>query len=100
MQVSNTAALIGGAVFLAAFAAFVIPRELRRGDRGRAWGAAPGLLGVYLSFCAAIEHADWLYVPGVLLVGAAYAVQFVYPRRTRGRSAELGTGPDPGGNGS
>lgn len=78
---SSTGALIWIAAFFSAFAGFIIWRELRRGNRGQAAGAALGIPGVYICGAASLERVGWLYAPGLVLLGAAYAIQFLYARR-------------------
>lgn len=73
---------LDGGVF-AAFGGFIVWRELRRGRRGQALGAAVGIPGTYICGCAALERVGRLYVPGLVLIGASYGAQLLYLRRKR-----------------
>lgn len=80
---SSTGALILVGVAFGAFGGFIFWRESRRGNRGQALGAALGIPGAYICWCAVLERVGWFYVPGLVLLGASYAVQLLYMRRAR-----------------
>lgn len=84
---SRTMALIWIAALFAPFCGFIIWRELRRGNRGQAMGAALGIPGVFICGCAALERVGWLYAPGLVLLGASYVAQFLYAHRARDKAA-------------
>ena len=78
---TNESLLIGAAVLMLAFGAFVTVVERIRHPPATPMITFTGLAGVYLGLCATMEHLRWLYVPCLILLLSVAATQLRAFRR-------------------
>jgi hypothetical protein len=81
-RVTNESLLIGAAVFMLAFGAFVTVLERIRHPPATPVITFTGIAGVYLGLCATVEHIRWLYLPCLVLLLSAAATQLRAFRRS------------------
>jgi hypothetical protein len=80
--VTVDSALIGAAVFFAAFGLLGWWMSRRKGLRSAGLRILLGVAGVYIGFSGVLENRHWLYAPGLALILASNAIQFVAWRRS------------------
>ena len=66
---TNESLLIGAAVFMLVFGAFVTLLECIRHPPATPVITFTGIAGVYLGLCATVEHIRWLYLPCLAILG-------------------------------
>ncbi len=81
---TNESLLIGAAVFMLAFGAFVTVLERIRHPPATPLVKFTGIAGVYLGLAATVEHIRWLYLPCLVLL-LSVAVTQLRPVRRSGR---------------
>ena len=79
---TNESLLIGAAVFMLAFGVFVTVLERFRHPPATPVITFTGFAGVYLGLCATVEHIRWLYLPALVLLLSAAAIQLRAFRRS------------------
>jgi hypothetical protein len=84
-MVTIRSALIGVAVFAAAFGLLVWWMSRRKGIPAAGLTIFLGIAGVYIGFWGVMEKRHWLYVPCVLLMLASYVIEFAARRRSASR---------------
>jgi hypothetical protein len=80
--VTNESLLIGAAVFMLVFGAFVTVLERIRHPPATPVITFTGIAGVYLGLCATVEHIPWLYLPCLVLLLSVAASQLRTFRRS------------------
>lgn len=79
---TNESLLIGAAVFMLAFGAFVTVLERIRHPPATPVITFTGIAGVYLGLCATVGHIRWLYLPCLVLLLSVAATQLRAFRRS------------------
>jgi hypothetical protein len=82
LRVTNESLLIGAAVLMLAFGAFVTVLERIRHPPATPVLTFTGLAGVYLGLSATVEHIRWLYLPCLVLLFGVAAIQLRASRRS------------------
>jgi fatty-acid desaturase len=93
VSVTTRSALIGAAVFLAAFGLLGWWMSRRNGILAAGLSTLLGVTGVYAGLWGVLEHRHWLFVPCVALMLASYAIEFGARHRSAHRDTKF-TDPD------
>ena len=78
---TNESLLVGAAVLMLAFGVLVTVLERIRHPPATPMITLTGIAGVYLGFCATVEHIRWLYLPCLALLLSLAATQLRAFRR-------------------
>jgi hypothetical protein len=81
LRVTNESLLVGAAVLMLAFGVLVTVLERIRHPPATPMITFTGIAGVYLGFCATVEHIRWLYLPCLALLLSVAATQLRAFRR-------------------
>jgi NhaP-type Na+/H+ or K+/H+ antiporter len=81
-RVTNESLLIGAAVFMLAFGVVVTVLERIKHPPATPVITFTGIAGVYLGLAATVEHIRWLYLPCLVLLFSAVAMQLRAFRRS------------------